>query len=191
MRKASRFGPWPSTTSNGLPTLWLFTDERARLNLSVLPRGAGVVVRHYGHPQRASFVRSIVQQGKALGLIMLVAGDMHLAMAVGAHGVHLPEHLVRRYRKPYAKFIITAAAHNYVALRNARSADAMFLSPLFSTRSHAEGLTLGSLRASCLARGKKQAVFALGGITQQKAKHLATLGFSGIGAIDGWLNLRD
>jgi thiamine-phosphate pyrophosphorylase len=186
MKKASRFGPWPQSTQNGLPCLWLFTDERATLDLTIVPRGSGVVIRHYHHPRRASLVRDIVQKGHARGLIMLVAGDMRLALASGADGVHLPEHQVRRYRKPYRGFIITAAAHNRVALQSAHAADAIFLSPLFSTRSHAAATTLGRLRASYLARDTNNAVFALGGVTQQKAKHLAALGFSGIAAIDGW-----
>jgi thiamine-phosphate pyrophosphorylase len=191
MRKASRFGPWPRTTSNGLPSLWLFTDERARLNLSLLPRGAGVVVRHYDHPQRVRFVRSIVQQGKALGLVMLVAGDIRLALAVGAHGVHLPEHLVRQHRKPYAGFIITAAAHNAKAMNFASFADAIFLSPIFATRSHPGALARGCLRAASMLHKKHRPIFALGGITPRNSHPLAALGFSGIGAIDGWMKLRD
>jgi thiamine-phosphate pyrophosphorylase len=186
MKKASRFGPWPQTTKNGLPCLWLFTDERAALDLSSLPRGCGVILRHYAHPQRERFVGDAVRRGHAHGLIMLVAGDIRLAMASGADGAHLPEHQVHRFRKPYRGFIVTAAAHNRKALQRASAADAVFISPLFATQSHPDGTILGRLRASHLARTTNKDVFALGGITQQKAKHLAALGFSGIAAIDGW-----
>jgi thiamine-phosphate pyrophosphorylase len=186
MKKASRFGPWPRTTANGLPCLWLFTDARVPVDLSVLPRGAGVVVRHYDHPQRASFVRALVAQGKTRGLIMLVAGDMHLALATGAHGVHLPEHQLRFYRKPYAGFIMTAAAHNAKALHRARFADAVFLSPIFATRSHLAAITLGTHRAAHLLREQPRPVFALGGVKPHTSKQLAALGFSGLAAIDGW-----
>jgi thiamine-phosphate pyrophosphorylase len=186
MKKASRFGPWPRTTKNGLPCLWLFTDARTTPNLSVLPRGAGVVVRHYDHPQRASFARALVAQGKARGLIMLVAGDMHLALAVGAHGVHLPEHQLRYYRKPFAGFIVTAAAHNAKALQRARFADGIFLSPIFASRSHPAASGLGLSRAAQLLRLQPHPVFALGGITEKTSNQLAALGFSGLAAIDGW-----
>jgi thiamine-phosphate pyrophosphorylase len=187
MKKASRFGPWPRTTENGLPCLWLFTDARVMPNLFALPRGAGVVVRHYDHPQRASFVRALVAQGKARGLVMLVAGDMRLALGVGAHGVHLPEHQLRFHRKPYTSFIITAAAHNGKALQRARFADGVFLSPIFATRSHPAAITLGQHRAAHLLRQHPRPVFALGGITPKTSKQLAALGFSGLAAIDGWV----
>jgi thiamine-phosphate pyrophosphorylase len=186
MKKASRFGPWPRTTAHGLPALWLFTDPRAPVDLDVLPRGAGVVLRHYNHPQRAAFVRALVEQGKARGLIMLVAGDMRLALAVRAHGVHVPKHQVRRHRKPYAAFIITAAAHSRAAVHQARFADGVFLSPVFPTRSHVGAPALGRMGAAHCLHHQKQSIFALGGIVPDTAKGLATLGFSGVAAIDGW-----
>jgi thiamine-phosphate pyrophosphorylase len=193
MKKASRFGPWPHTTTNGLPCLWLFTDERVPVDLSVLPRGAGVVIRHYNHADRADFVRTLVAEGKARGLTMLVAGDMRLALASGADGVHLPEYQVRFIRKPYRSFIITAAAHTRRALLRARYVDGVFLSPLFATQSHSGAKPLGAVHATRLIRspspsGREAHIFALGGITPQNVKQLAALGFAGIAAIDGWMN---
>jgi thiamine-phosphate pyrophosphorylase len=186
LKKASRFGPWPAKTKNGLPRLWLFTDPRAAIDLSNLPRGAGVVIRHYDHPQRARFARDLVREGHARGLIMLVAGDVRLALASGANGVHLPEHQVRRIRRPHRHFLITAAAHSARALNRAYHVDGIFLSPVFATRSHPGASPLGGLHAARLIRCEQKPVFALGGITQEKAKQLALLGFSGLAAIDGW-----
>ncbi len=186
MKKASRFGPWYHKSKNGLPTLWLFTDARAAVDISQLPRGAGVVIRHYDHPQRACFVQKLVRAGHARGLIMFVAGDIRLALASGADGVHLPEYLLRKHRKPYRKFIVTAAAHSARALIKARVADGIFLSPIFATRSHIGVSPLGAVHAARLIRHIHQPVFALGGITHAKAKQLALLGFSGVAAIDGW-----
>jgi thiamine-phosphate pyrophosphorylase len=189
MKKASRFGPWPVKTKNGLPTLWLFTDMRAPLDFSQLPRGAGVIIRHYDHPQRAIFARALVRAGHARGLVMLVAGDRRLALSCGADGVHLPEHQVRHLRRPHQKFCVTAAAHSAPALYHARHADGVFLSPIFTTRSHPGGKTLGRLSAGLLRHASKKPVFALGGITPVQAKSLAALGFSGIAAIDGWMDI--
>jgi thiamine-phosphate pyrophosphorylase len=186
MKKASRFGPWYPKTKNGLPTLWLFTDARAAVDISTLPRGAGVVIRHYDHPQRDIFVRALVRAGHARGLTMLVAGDVQLAQASGADGVHLPEYQLRHIRRPHKNFIITAAAHSARALSRARRANGIFLSPLYATRSHPHILPLGAVHAARLIRRVKQPVFALGGITPQKARQLVPLGFAGLAAIDGW-----
>ncbi len=194
MKKASRFGPWPYRTPNGLPCLWLFTDARVPVDLSRLPRGAGVVIRHYDHPQRAAFVGKLVAAGRACGLIMLVAGDMRLALASGADGVHLPEHQVRKYqmhsiRRPHRNFIITAAAHSQQALHDAAFVDGIFLSPMFATRSHVGSKNIGRLRAAHLIHTTSTMIIALGGITSQNARHLATIGFAGIAAIDGWTDI--
>ncbi|MBV9750142.1 MAG: thiamine phosphate synthase, partial [Acetobacteraceae bacterium] len=83
----------------GPPPLWLFTDA-ARLAdplpaIAALPRGlAGVVLRHDAHlggtRGRASLARAVSRLARTRRLAFVVAGDVRLAIAVGA-GVHLRE----------------------------------------------------------------------------------------------------
>src|SRR5688572_13203779 len=77
-----------------LPRLWLMTDERPGgalwAALGRLPRGSGIVVRHYRlskDARRALFqrVRSIARRR---GLLLLLAGSESEALAWGDDGSH-------------------------------------------------------------------------------------------------------
>jgi thiamine-phosphate pyrophosphorylase len=161
-----------------LPRLWLMTDERLgdRLwgALERLPRGSGVVFRHYVTPRlerRAMWdrLRGVAVQR---GLLAVCAGPP-LPGARGAHN--------RR-----GCGIRTASAHNLREIRAAEraGADLVFLSPVFSTRSHADSYVLGPDRFTILAHQARVPVVALGGMDANKARGLR--GAYGWGAIDAW-----
>lgn len=188
-------------TGNGLPRLILMTDEKRladpRAAVGRLPRGAAVILRHYGVPDRAALARDLADLCRRRGLRLIVAGDWRLAAAIGAGGVHLPEGLARRgppawgggQMKP-SGFLVTAAAHSPAALwRAARAgADAALLSPVFATASHPGAAVLGPLRFARWCRAAPLAVYALGGITPSTARRLAgsgLAGIAGIGALGG------
>jgi thiamine-phosphate pyrophosphorylase len=171
-----------------LPPVLLLTDERRLPDpLPVargLPRGAGVVLRHYGVPARAALA---LRLSRLPGLVLLVAGDMALARQVGARGLHLPEGGGRPPRLRPRGFLVTVAAHSLTALRRAKAlgADAAVLSPVFPTASHPGAPTLGPLRFAMLARAAGLPVYALGGITAGNAPRLLASGAIGFAAIDG------
>src|SRR6185437_11986089 len=76
-----------------VPPLWLFTDSRRLPNprpaVAKLPRGlAGVVLRHDNDPNRATLGRDLARICRVRRLLLVVAGDVHLAAALRA-GVHL------------------------------------------------------------------------------------------------------
>ncbi len=160
------------------PRLWLMTDERQGEELwralERLPRGAGVVFRHYSLPRperRALFDRVRAIAGRR-GLVLVAAGAP-LPGADGAHG--------RRGRG-----LRTASAHNLRELRAAEraGADLVFLSPVFATRSHPGGKPLGARRFSLLAHQARVPVVALGGVDAGKARKLG--GAYGWAGIDAW-----
>jgi thiamine-phosphate pyrophosphorylase len=104
-----------------LPALLLLSDEKRLPDplaaLDRLPRGAGLVFRHYGAlggagrqnqrpgayaaagsfvsgafaPGREALARALVVKARARGIRVLVAGDARMAARVGAAGLHLPE----------------------------------------------------------------------------------------------------
>jgi thiamine-phosphate pyrophosphorylase len=154
------------------------TDERQRERLRAaverLPRGAGVVFRHYSLPKserRALFneVRAICRQR---GLMLVAAG----APLPGGQGVH-----GRRGRG-----LRTASAHNLRELRAAEraGADLVFLSPVFATRSHPGARPLGDRRFTLLAHQARVPVIALGGMNPERARRLG--GAYGWAGIDAW-----
>src|SRR3546814_6215356 len=64
------------------------------------------------------------------------------------------------------------------------NADLLFISPVFPTRSHPNGRTLGPLRFGLLRQQTPKVVIALGGINRRRAKRLRGLGADGWAAID-------
>jgi len=160
--------------------------------LAHLPRGACIILRHNDPLALAILARQIVAPAHRLGLKVIIAGDIRLALRTGADGLHLSEHMARRgrprvtFHKP--EFIYTAAAHTRLALWRARraGASAILLSPVFKTKSHPHARTLGVLRFAVLAKSSPVAVVALGGVTSDNAARLALGPASGLAAIGAW-----
>jgi len=174
----------------GLPTLWLFTDL-ARLAdprgaVAALPRGrAGVVLRHDTDPTRATLGHDLAALCRARRLVLLVAGDTRLAMALGA-GVHLRGGRWPDKRRP-RRGLVTSSAHGVAELRRAWRAGAglVFLSPAFPTASHPGAPALGPLRWAARARQVPMPVrvAALGGVSGTTVRRLPPRLCHGVGAI--------
>ncbi|MFC3714481.1 thiamine phosphate synthase [Sphingoaurantiacus capsulatus] len=164
-----------------LPEIWLFTDERQGESLWAaldrLPRGAGVIFRHYRSADRVALAARMRAVCRRRGVLFVVAGPLRQARAWRADGAH--------GRFPGA---LTASAHTIAELVAARRAGVAlaFLSPLFATRSHAGAVPLGPVRFGLMARGRGVAVAALGGVTPNHSARLRLLGAAGWGAIDFW-----
>ena len=175
-----------------LPSLWLVTDaERLPDPLPAaraLPRGSGVILRHYEAPDRRALAARLARLCRERRLALLVAGDAGLAAAVRADGVHLPEAAAGRLaalRRQRPCWIVSVASHSARALRRARGADMALLSPVFATRSHPGAVAIGPPRFAALCRCSPVAVVALGGITGGNAARLHGAGHAGLAAIDG------
>lgn len=170
------------------PRLWLMTDERQGdalwTALARLPRGAGIVFRHYSLApgERRRLFERVRRIAARRGLVLVLAGDARTARAWGADGCH-----GRDAAGPRAG-LRTMSAHSARELVTARraGADLVFLSPVFATRSHPGGGTLGRVRFGLLARQAAMPVIALGGMDGGRARALAALGASGWAAIDAW-----
>ncbi|MCH8137360.1 MAG: zinc-binding dehydrogenase [Proteobacteria bacterium] len=123
-----------------LPPLILMTDEVRLANpeaaVGALPRGSAVIFRHYRADDRRAIATRLAGICRRRGLKLLIAGDVRLAIEVGAQGLHLPEYLARRLachrwgrRGSRPGWLITVAAHSLPALQRARrlGADHAFL----------------------------------------------------------------
>jgi thiamine-phosphate pyrophosphorylase len=170
-----------------LPQLWMMTDERQGEQLWAalerLPRGAGVVFRHYSLPRakrRPTFER-LSRIARRRRLMLLLAGSGAGERAWQADGFH---NRAGRFG------LRSASAHNLREIRAAECGGAhlLFLSPVFSTRSHPGARALGALRFALLARQTRLPVIALGGMDDNNAKRLGPSAFYGWAAIDAWEN---
>ncbi|MDF7777921.1 thiamine phosphate synthase, partial [Sphingomonas sp. AOB5] len=65
-----------------------------------------------------------------------------------------------------------------------RGADALFVSPVFATRSHPGAPALGRVRFGLMVQGLGVPVIALGGMNARRMRGLPAHGYA---AIDSWL----
>jgi thiamine-phosphate pyrophosphorylase len=121
------------------------TDERMGEGLwpalQRLPKGAGVIFRHYVTPpaeRRALYdrVRSVAKRRR---LMLLLAGSPRVAVGWRADGAHGRS----PHRRTSRRLIRTAPAHSARELHAARHADLALVSPVFPTRSHPGSKALG------------------------------------------------
>ncbi len=168
------------STSRPLPKRWLMTDERMGdalwQALRRLPRGGGVVFRHYSLPPaaRAQLFARVRRVALARGLVLVRAGTMRMPGEGGVHG-------------RVGSGLITWPVHSVRQARQARiaGAQAVFVSPVFATRSHPGAAALGVRRARAIGRAAGVPIIALGGMNETRFR--AMHGFYGYAAIDGWL----
>ncbi len=167
------------------------TDERQGdglwLALGALPRGAGIVFRHYRTPplERRLLFDAVRAVARRRGLMLVLADSPSRAIGWRADG----RHGRGRSRLP-AGMIRTAPAHDQRELLAAArtGADLVFLSPLFPTRSHPDTPPLGMGRFAALARTAPLPVIALGGMNRMRWPAARRAGAAGYAAIDGWLD---
>lgn len=172
-----------------LPRMWMMTDERQgdRLwpALENLPRGSGVVVRHYSladieRRALAARIRRIAQRRR---LVLVVAGSPAFALRCRADGFH-----ERSGRVGPPGLLRTMPVHDAreMVLANRVGADAVFVSPVFPTDSHPGAPALGRRGLARLAQGARAPVIALGDMTAGRARSLprhAGYGWAAIGAL--------
>lgn len=165
-----------------MPRQWLMTDERMGdalwVALARLPRGSGVVFRHYGlrPAERSALFGRVARIAARRGLVLLRAGDMRLAKREA--GVHGARGGARNTRPAHSRREAIAAIR--------AGADAIFVSPVFATRSHPGARTLGRVRLGLMIAGLDVPVIALGGMDARRARSLSALGVHGWAAIDAW-----
>lgn len=156
-----------------------------------LPKGWGVIYRHFGATDRYAIGAKLARICKQRGLILLVSADPALAAAISADGVHWPEARLRGVRKRSPNFIETASAHSRAGLARAHALklDAAFLSTVFPSNSPSAGKAIGALRFRQIARNAPLPIYALGGINAENAAHIAkhSAGWAAIEAVmSGW-----
>ena len=166
-----------------LPRLWLMTDERQgeRLFDAVgrLPKGSGIIFRHYSLPEseRRTLFERVRQAAKEKGQLLLLGGSSLEAQAWGADGSH---------GRGRGFGLRSAPAHDPSEIRAAEraGADLLFLSPVFATHSHPGAKPMGPGRFTLLARSTNLPVIALGGMNEARFRTLR--GAYGWAAIDAW-----
>lgn len=161
------------------------TDERMgdRLFAAIrrLPRGSGIVVRHYSLSlaERRRLFAAVQRYATPRGHMVLRAGPERLGRR--EDGVHNAPGTGPGLR--------THAMHDWAELRHARRTrpELIFASPVHATRSHPGGAAMPRATLRAILRHAPCDVIALGGMTARRAAHLKRLGIAGWAGIDVWL----
>jgi len=163
-----------------LPRIWLMTDERL-LDLDAaiakLPRGSGIVFRHYSLAPDDRFVlfKHVRRKAKARRHVVVLADRPALARHWGANGAHDRS----SHRSAGLRTCSVHSIRERVAAQRA-AADLIFVSPVYATRSHPGAKALGLRRARQIAGPHWNRTILLGGMTERRFRK------SGLPRAYGW-----
>ncbi|MDE8650758.1 thiamine phosphate synthase [Novosphingobium album (ex Liu et al. 2023)] len=177
----------PSRSRSALPPIWLVSDARNDAGLEAalrrLPRGSGLIFRHYHLPEparRARF-RALRHAARRGGHAIVLAGSAAMARRWRADGAYAAPG--RLTRGPALARLATAHGLREIGQANRARADAVLLSPVFPTRSHPGARVLGPARFRLIAARSRVPVIALGGMTARRARHLHAARWAAIDAL--------
>ena len=148
-----------------------------------IPNGAAILLRSYKIKGRKKIAKQLLKFFKIKKLKLLISEDIKLARDINADGVHFPTYMVKKdiinwslinKIKIKKNLIITTAIHNSKELENAQlfDFDAGLLSPVFPSKSHPNGKSLGIRKFSKLVDKSDLPIYALGGINAKNIKSL-------------------
>ncbi len=193
-RTATRFRPW-LVRGKPAPRLLFFTDPLRTPDpegvAERLPPGAAVVFRAFGAPDAEARGQKLRQITYRRGLLLLIGANAELAERLGADGLHLPERMTAELpaiRARHAHWWLTVAAHGEDAARAgaAAGADALVVSPIFSSASPSAGPPLGVEALKRIVAAVPTPVYALGGVRASTVDQLLDSGIIGIAAVEAF-----
>ncbi|MFC0590088.1 thiamine phosphate synthase [Novosphingobium aquiterrae] len=156
------------------PKVWIVSDARndAALGraLKMLPRGSGLIFRHYHLPlaKRRTRFAALKRLAHARGHLIAWSGSVAEARRLGADAAYGSSTALQN-GSALPRLVTVHSLHE---LARAQRADAVLLSPVFATRSHPGANTLGPLRFRLIAARAQVPVIALGGMNAKAAQRL-------------------
>ena len=134
-------------------------------------------------------VRRLVDVAHGKGSSIVVNDRLDVALAAGAHGLHLKEApiAIDRIRSiAPAGFIVGQSCHSVDQARDS-TADYVIVGTVFPTRSKPTMSLIGLVGLEAVARITKTPVLGIGGIRLEHLSKVAATGAAGIAAVDLFL----
>ena len=127
---------------------------------------------------------AVTKRALSMAPTVMVNERVDIALAAGAHGVHLRSHPIspREWRRIVPRqFVIGVSCHTLEDIRDAEGADYVYFSPVFESPGKGPPVGVAGLREA--VRIASMPVIALGGITWENAPSCIEAGAVGIAAI--------
>jgi 8-oxo-dGTP diphosphatase len=171
----------PLLRAMALPTAYAITDATRlgagrmleRLDAALAQGLRLVQIREKSLPAAAlgEFCRAVLSRCRAARARVLINGDIDLAHALGADGVHLPSALMMSLAQRPEFGLVGASVHTADELSQAQRLDCDFavLGPVLPTASHPHAVPLGWDGFTRIAALSALPVFALGGLAPEHA----------------------
>jgi len=115
--------------------------------------------------------------------LLLLNGELELALELKCDGVHLNRHKAKQYRNRSELAIpwVSVASHDKAELDHAEViADFALLSPVQETQSHPDAKPLGWDEFNSLVNASKLPVYALGGLSLNEISYSRKMGAQGV-----------
>ena len=132
----------------------------------------------------ATLTRSVLALPNPKQTKIIVNDRNDVAIACGAHGVHLRDGspVPKTFARP--GFLITAACHNPAQVQEYEGADYVVLAPIFKPLSkNDDRAPLGASAIADFVRRSRLPVLALGGVTRANARACLDAGAAGVAGI--------
>jgi thiamine-phosphate pyrophosphorylase len=132
----------------------------------------------------AELTRKVLRLPNPRGTKVLVNDRADVAIACGAHGVHLRDSSAAPKLFARPGFLVTVSCHSVADLDRTKSADFILLAPVFTPLSKRDNRPpLGTQVISEITRLSATPVLALGGITSANADLCIKAGAAGVAGI--------
>ena len=140
--------------------------------------------------QLADLTRKILRLPNPHDTKILINDRADVAIACGAHGVHLRDGSVLPDIFSRPGFLVSVACHSIADPEKMRGADFIVLAPIFSPLSKSDSRpALGIAAITELTAGIRTPVLALGGITAGNARLFVEAGAAGVAGISCFSSL--
>lgn len=190
---------------NSLPPLYLIADratcgDRPMLDVLACALDAGVrLVQLREKVLDRDALEALAEQVLSLtaryDAVLLINSAADIAVKIGAQGVHLPGGALPRAVRDQVgpSFLIGYSTHTHEELDCAGGADLVTYSPIFTPGSKPgyDGVKAGLAGLANAVIYSRLPVYALGGITPERADRCRTTGCAGVAVMSGILAAKD
>lgn len=155
--------------------------------LAMLKPRDGLIFRHYelSKTERFVFGTKLRKACRKAQVLFLVAGNFQLGTQLKADGLHLPSWALKQgydwRRQLNPGWTVSGAVHSTSELLMAQRLEIDFaiVSPVFSTKSHPDAKSLGTIGLARLKQQTTLPVYALGGMNIKTSARLRSIGIDG------------